>query len=187
MKKFKIFIMAIAFLLTTTMLPVQAAESSSTNVADDSIVFYLGEDGIQVVGDSTTTGEEITYLEDSASTYFKIPAKPGTMQTNSLYLMSGRTTISVYSPGTMVIYGATTSTTKVSSIMTSISLEKLVNGSWTTIGSHDFSSSNASVATGEVLYSVQVGAYYRVSGSHAVSHNGLFESVSTCTEGLKAQ
>jgi hypothetical protein len=100
-----------------------------------------------------------------------------TLSASDIYLNLGITTIGKTSSGDIGMSGTTTAYSIVSTIGVKLSLQQWSGSSWTSIyTSSDTTSSNAASVTMTASRSAAKGYYYRLVGTHWVSHNGTYES-----------
>lgn len=72
-----------------------------------------------------------------------------------------------------------------SKVYLDISLERKVNGVYSTYKSWEFEDSNVTSLSKSINVLVPSGYYYRVSGYHAATNGGIKESTTTLTSGIK--
>lgn len=95
----------------------------------------------------------------------------------------GTTTIKKLASNKVGISGITQCHHSCSKVYLSISLERKVNGTYSTYKNWDFTASNVSNLTRDITVIVPKGYYYRVRGYHAAK-DGSKESVTTLTSGV---
>ena len=95
----------------------------------------------------------------------------------------GTTTIKKLASNKVGISGITQCHHSCSKVYLSISLERKVNGTYSTYKNWDFTASNVSNLTRDITVIVPNGYYYRVRGYHAAK-DGSKESVTTLTSGV---
>lgn len=95
----------------------------------------------------------------------------------------GTTTIKKLASNKVGISGITQCHHSCSKVYLSISLERKVNGTYSTYKDWDFTASNVSNLTRDITVIVPRGYYYRVRGYHAAK-DGSKESVTTLTSGV---
>ena len=95
----------------------------------------------------------------------------------------GTTTIKKLASNKVCISGITQCHHSCSKVYLSISLERKVNGTYSTYKDWDFTASNVSNLTRDITVIVPRGYYYRVRGYHAAK-DGSKESVTTLTSGV---
>lgn len=93
------------------------------------------------------------------------------------------TTIKKLASNKVGISGITQCHHSCSKVYLSISLERKVNGTYSTYKDWDFTASNVSNLTRDITVIVPRGYYYRVRGYHAAK-DGSKESVTTLTSGV---
>ncbi len=95
----------------------------------------------------------------------------------------GTTTIKKLASNKVGISGITQCHHSCNKVYLSISLERKVNGTYSTYKDWDFTASNVSNLTKDITVIVPSGYYYRVRGYHAAK-DGSKESVTTLTSGV---
>ena len=95
----------------------------------------------------------------------------------------GTTRIKKLASNKVGISGITQCHHSCSKVYLSISLERKVNGTYSTYKNWDFTASNVSNLTRDITVIVPKGYYYRVRGYHAAK-DGSKESVTTLTSGV---
>lgn len=100
-------------------------------------------------------------------------------------LSYGTAKISELSSNSISIYGATLCHHTCDNVYLSLYLERKVNGSYATYKSWNYSATDVSSLSKNLVVSVPTGYYYRIRGYHAASDSGSSkESVSTLTDGV---
>ncbi len=97
------------------------------------------------------------------------------------YLARGSSSITDKGNGVVYMSGETNCLSVCDSVSVNLYLQRLVNGSWQTVSSRYHTSTNTHYASYGISLAVKKGYYYRVSGSHSVTNNGVTESTSTST------
>lgn len=100
------------------------------------------------------------------------------------YLANGSVLISNEGNGVVYISGQTNCLSTCKSVSVKIYLERLVNGSWQTVTSRSHTSTNTHFTSYGISLAVKKGYYYRVTGSHSATSNGITESTSTATNAI---
>ena len=98
-------------------------------------------------------------------------------------LNSGTTKIKKIASNKVNVYGLTQCHHACNTVYLTISLERKVNGVYTTYKSWDFTASNVTHLSKSINVIVPSGYYYRVRGYHAAK-DGSKESVQTLTKGV---
>lgn len=132
-------------------------------------------------------GSKLTHESSAQDTKLLVPENSSNDSGISMYgryLARGSVLISDEGNGVVYISGETDCYSVCSSVSVNIYLQKLVNGSWQTISSRYHTSKNTHVASYGISLAVQKGYYYRVTGTHSVTHNGVTESNSTSTNAI---
>ena len=101
------------------------------------------------------------------------------------YVNYGTGNISVTGPRSVMITGSTVARQTCDTVRVTVHLQQLKNGSWVTIASYGpvTKYNNYYVSTSRT-YTVEHGYYYRMTGSHTVIENGVFESTASATDGV---
>lgn len=100
------------------------------------------------------------------------------------YLARGSVRIVDEGNGVVYISGETNCLSTCNSVSITIYLERLVNGSWQTVSSRSHTSTNTYFTSYGISLAVKKGYYYRVVGSHSVTHNGITEANTTATNAI---
>ena len=100
------------------------------------------------------------------------------------YLARGSVRIVDEGNGVVYISGETNCLSTCNSVSINIYLERLVNGSWQTVSSRSHTAKNTYFTSYGISLAVRKGYYYRVTGSHSVTHNGVTESTTTATDAI---
>lgn len=99
----------------------------------------------------------------------------------------GTTEITEISSDEVNLYGLTQCHRTCSKVYLDMSLERKVNGVYSTYKSWEFEKSNASNLSKSINVLVPSGYYYRVRGYHAAVNGGTKESTTTLTKGIKVK
>lgn len=142
-----------------------------------SLVAYAAEDG------DIIDGSILTHEASAQDTKPLTPENSGISPFGN-YLARGSVLISDEGNGVVYISGETNCYSTCKSVSVSIYLERLVNGSWQTVTSRSHTASNTYFTSYGISLAVRKGYYYRVVGSHSVTHNGITESTSTATNAI---
>lgn len=138
------------------------------------------------VGD-VIDGSKLTHEQSAQDTKPLIPENssinPG-IDLYGKYLSSGSVLISDEGNGVVYISGTTNCYTTCKKVSVSVYLERLVNGSWQTVSSRSHTSTNTYFTSYGISLAVKKGYYYRVVGSHSVTHNGITEANTTATNAI---
>lgn len=101
------------------------------------------------------------------------------------YFGSGSGNISVTGSRSVMITGSTTARQVSDSVKVTVHLQQLKNGNWVTIASYGpVTKYNDYYVSTSRTYTVDRGYYYRMTGSHTVIVNGVFESAASATDGV---
>lgn len=164
--KKKIFSMLICFVMCINMLSMVTFAASVGDVID---------------------GSKLTHEQSAQDTKPLIPENssinPG-IDLYGKYLSSGSVLISDEGNGVVYISGTTNCYTTCKKVSVSVYLERLVNGSWQTVSSRSHTSTNTYFTSYGISLAVKKGYYYRVVGSHSVTHNGITEANTTATNAI---
>lgn len=146
-----------------------------------SMTLFAAEDG------DIIDGSILTHENSAKDTKPLAPENYSDDQGISLYgdyLASGSVLISDEGNGVVYISGDTSCLSTCDKVSVNIYLERLVNGSWQTVSSRSHTAKNTYYTSYGVSLAVRKGYYYRVTGSHSVTHNGRTESTSTATDAI---
>ena len=124
----------------------------------------------EIMDDDLETDED--YAEDTAYSV---------LRGNNLNF--GTTSINKLASNKVAISGVTQCHHVCGTVYLTLTLERKVNGTYSTYKSWDYTSSNATNLTKSLTVLVPSGYYYRVRGYHAAK-DGSKESVSTLTKGV---
>ena len=101
------------------------------------------------------------------------------------YFGNGGGGITLTGNRTVLLTGNTVARQTGDSVKVTMHLQQLKNGSWVTIASYGpVTKSNTYYVSASRSYSVAGGYYYRMTGSHTVIENGVFESAASATDGI---
>lgn len=126
--------------------------------------------------DSEITNEETTEDHAEDTSYSRLRG-------NNLNF--GTTEITKLSSDEVNLYGLTQCHRICSKVYLDISLERKINGVYSTYKSWEFTDTNTSNLSKSINVLVPSGYYYRVSGYHAATDGGIKESTTTLTSGIK--
>lgn len=137
--------------------------------------------------DEVIDGSRLTH-ESSAETtkgfFLMNPSMDPSISLYGDYLARGSVSITDKGNGVVYISGETNCLSVCNSVSVNIYLQRLVNGSWQTVASRSHTSNNTPYTSYGISLAVRKGYYYRVTGSHSVTHNGRTESTSTATDAI---
>lgn len=100
------------------------------------------------------------------------------------HLSKGAAYISNEGNGVVYIAGETYCYSTCDTISVTIYLQRLINGSWQTVSSRSHTARDTYFTSYGISLSVTKGYYYRVTGVHTATKNGVRESTTTATSGL---
>lgn len=100
------------------------------------------------------------------------------------YLSSGASHLQDCGNGVILVSGETYCNRTATTVEVSLFVERLVNGEWHSVSQRTYSNSNAYQANGGYYLTVSKGYFYRVVGNHYASANGVYESSTSCTNGI---
>lgn len=101
------------------------------------------------------------------------------------YLVSTYAKLSNAGDGKVTAYANTKATTVCDTVKVDIYLQYYSNGAWLHVNNWNYTVKNASYIARERTVSVTKGRYYRIKCYHAVTKNGIKESCSSATNGIK--
>lgn len=101
------------------------------------------------------------------------------------YFSSGSGHLIIAGTGSVQVSGSTNAYQNVDEIKVTLRLQRLVNGSWTTVATLGPTTKyNTYYVSSSKTYSVARGYYYRVKGSHSVKEGSKTESASSATDAV---
>lgn len=133
----------------------------------------------QVVDGSVLTSEIEVFDERDL-----IPQNPFDIAPYGTYLSNGAASITDKGNGVVYISGETSCYRYSDEVYVEIFLEKLSNGSWSTLKTQSGIAYNTYFVSTTVSFTVSKGYYYRVKGIHYAKKGSKMESVTTCTNGI---
>lgn len=102
-----------------------------------------------------------------------------------VYFSSGSGHLIIAGTRSVQVSGNTSAYQSVDQIKVTLYLQRLVNGSWTTVATLGPKTNyNAYSVSNSKTYSVAGGYYYRVKGSHSVKEGSTTESTTSATDGI---
>lgn len=131
----------------------------------------------EVIDGSLLTSEEEAKDSRSLVTW-------GNVTPYGTYLSNGESNIVKKGSGLVYVSGGTYCYRISDTVYVKLYLEKLSNGGWTTVQTHEYTTRNSDYAYTGLNYAVAKGYYYRVRGYHYAKKGSTIESVSTCTSGI---
>ena len=137
--------------------------------------------------DNIIEGSMLTHESSAQDTKLFFNMNPSMDPSISLYgdyLASGTVSITDKGNGVVYVSGITNCLSVCDSVRVNVYLQRLVNGSWQTVASRSHTSNNTPYTSYGISLAVRKGYYYRVTGSHSVTHNGRTESTSTATDAI---
>lgn len=103
------------------------------------------------------------------------------------YLFSAEAQVSDAGGGKITVYGCTKAATTCDTVKVDLYLQYYDNGAWNYVNNWNYTVKNTSYIARERTVSVTKGRYYRVRCYHAITKNGIKESCTTATDGIKIQ
>ena len=103
------------------------------------------------------------------------------------YLYGGVAQITNAGDGKVNLYGNTKAGAVCDTVKVDIYLQYYSNGSWVHVNNFNYTVKNESYIARSRTVSVTKGRYYRVKCYHAITKNGIKESCTTVTDGIKIQ
>lgn len=146
-----------------------------------SIVAFAYEDG------DIVDGSLLTHEQSADDTEILVPENNINDSGISLYGdYLARGSVSIVDRGNGVVYmsGITNCYSTCNSVSVHLYLQRLVNGSWQTVATRSHTSTNTYFTSYGISLAVKKGYYYRVTGSHSVTYNGITESTTTATNSI---
>lgn len=121
-------------------------------------------------------GSELTMGETSEGEITILP--------RGTYLMKGDCAISNQGNGRLYAYGSTTANTTVNYVGVTVSIERLVNGSWTPYYSWGVSGASTNYVSTSKTLLVETGYYYRVCATHTAGMYSPYDAGASSTDGI---
>ena len=145
--------------------------------ADDAGIF---EDGSWLTEDAEASSDElfdfkIETLEEDAPVPF------------TTYLFGGSASISNAGDGKVTVFANTKAAVACDTIKVDIYLQYYNNGSWSYVNNWNYTIKNESYIGRSRTVSVTKGRYYRIKCYHAITKNGVKESCTSVTDGIKIE
>lgn len=150
-------------------------------ISMSTMVTYAAEDG------DVVDGSLLTHEQSSQDIKPLVPqgvTNDSEMSLYGTYLTAGSVRIVDEGNGVVYISGETDCYSICNSVSVNIYLQRLVNGSWQTVASRSHTSKNTHFASYGISLAVKKGYYYRVTGTHSATSNGITESTSTATNAI---
>lgn len=164
-KKIVLFLSMLTLIISLCRIESSAAGPLDGQVVDDSLL----------VSETEAFDEKPLVLENP----FEQEITPyGT------YLSFGSAHITNKGSGMIYMSGDTTCHRTSDSVQVNLYLDKLVNGSWSTIKIQHHTEYNTYFASNGLYMAVAKGYYYRVRGAHIAKKGSKTESTTTCTNGI---
>ena len=169
MRKWRKFLLGV---ITGTLLMAQLAMPV---LADDAGTFV---DGSWLTEESESTTEDlfdftIETLEENAPVPYMT------------YLFGGTARITDAGDGKVNMYANTKAATTCDTVKVDIYLQYYSNGSWVHVNNFNYTKKNDSYIAVSRTVSVTKGRYYRIKCYHAITKNGVKESCTSATDGIK--
>lgn len=101
------------------------------------------------------------------------------------YLYGGVAKITNAGSGKVNVYGNTKAAVTCDTVKVDIYLQYYDNGAWTHVNNWNYTVKDTSYITRSRTVSVTKGRYYRIKCYHAITKNGIKESCTTVTDGIK--
>lgn len=134
---------------------------------------------------SVSAQEDIQTVDGSRLTQESFAQEIAYPTLRGKYFGNGGGGITLTGNRTVLLTGNTVARQTVDSVKVTMHLQQLKNGSWVTIASYGpVTKSNTYYVSASRSYSVAGGYYYRMTGSHTVIENGVFESAASATDGI---
>lgn len=145
--------------------------------ADDTSLLV---DGSWLTEDSEAATEELFDFHTEA-------VGENTIMPLSTYLYGGGSKITNVGNGQVNVSANTKAGAVCDKVEVAIYLQYYSNGAWVYVNNWNYSVSNASYIARSRTVSVTKGRYYRIKCHHAVEKNGLRESSTSVTDGIKIE
>ena len=149
----------------------------STVFADDTGTFVDG---------SWLTEENEAVSEDLFD--FQIEAEDeNTPIPYSSYLYGGKALVKNAGDGKVTVFGSTQAATTCDTVKVDIYLQYYNDGAWSYVNNFNYTIKDESYIARSRTLSVTKGRYYRVKCYHAITKNGVKESCTSVTDGIKIE
>ena len=103
------------------------------------------------------------------------------------YLFGGNATITDAGNGKVNLYADTKAAVTCDTVKVDIYLQYYSNGSWVHVNNFNYTVKDTSYIARSRTVSVTKGRYYRIKCYHAITKNGVKESCTSVTDGIKIQ
>ena len=105
----------------------------------------------------------------------------------SSYLYCGKAQVKDAGDGKINMYASTQAGTTCDTVKVDIYLQYYSNGAWVYVNNFNYTVKNTSYIARSRTVSVTKGRYYRIKCYHAITKNGVKESCTSVTDGIKIQ
>ena len=140
------------------------------------VVCSLCFSSVMTASAETVDGAELTMEESAEGEMTIIP--------RGAYLAGGDCAISNQGNGRLYAYGSTTANTTVNYVGVTVSIERLVNGSWTPYYSWGVSGASTNYVSTSKTLLVDTGYYYRVCATHTAGMYSPYDAGASSTDGI---
>ena len=103
------------------------------------------------------------------------------------YLFGGSASIRNAGDGKVTAYANTKASTTCDTVKVDIYLQYYSNGAWVHVNNWNYTVKNTSYISRSRTVSVTKGRYYRIKCYHAITKNGVKESCTSVTDGIKIE
>lgn len=143
--------------------------------ADDTALFV---DGSWLTEDSESVSDELfDFTREVLDENAPVPY--------TSYLFGGSAKISNSGGGTVTAYANTKASVTCDTVKVDIYLQYYSNGAWVYVNNWNYTVKNASYISRSRTVSVTTGRYYRIKCYHKITKNGVTESCTSVTNGIK--
>ena len=147
-----------------------------------------------VLADDTSVYVDGSWLTDASHAetqemidFFVEPIDGNCPMPLNSYLFSAEAQVSDAGGGKVTAFGFTKAATTCDTVKVDIYLQYYDNGAWNYVNNWNYTVKNTSYIGRERTVSVTKGRYYRVKCYHAITKNGVKESCTSATNGIKIQ
>ena len=167
-RKLLLGIMLGALLVVQVSMPV---------LADDTGVYV---DGSWLTEDSESTTEDLfDFTREVLDENMPVPY--------TTYLYGGTATITDVGGGKVNLYANTKAAVTCDTVKVDIYLQYYDDGAWVYVNNFNYTVKNTSYISRSRTVSVTKGRYYRIKCYHAITKNGVKESCTSVTNGIKIE
>ena len=146
----------------------------------------LADEAVGCVDGSWLTDKSEAMTEDLFDFTIE-PLNENVLVPYTTYLYGGSARISNAGDGKVAMYANTKASTTCDTVKVDIYLQYYDNGAWNYVNNFNYTVKNESYIARSRTVSVTKGRYYRIKCYHAITKNGVKESCTSATDGIKIQ